>query len=404
MRKLLIIAYAFPPFPAPGSARPWRFYKYLPEFGYETYVLTATRPEKPWPRVTFTPAPGVSFNERVLRKFLFPVDDDVLWTRPAIAAGKRLLADTPMDAVLSTIPPIHGHTVAYALKKKTGVPWIADYRDPTVGSPFRPSEGLPGWMDRTMEKHFFKSADLLLTVTDYVRQEFVQRWPEVESKTAVLWNGFDPEEDIGPKPIPDRPYRVLAHFGSLYGGRTPVLPMASIDRLIGRGLIDPARLRLRLIGSIEPTILEKHRQLFDRLTEKGCLECLPPQPRAQALQAMMEADQLLLADNNDSGIGQTVPAKLFEYVRVGRPILALTAAGSPVERILTSSGVPFVGLAPQMGESAIDARMIEFLDMPSDPVQVSERFSLEFDGRKQAQTLARLIDTMLERKKSSKTR
>jgi hypothetical protein len=114
---------------------------------------------------------------------------------------------------------------------------------------------------------------------------------------------------------------------------------------------------------------------------------------------MMEADQLLLADNNDSGIGQTVPAKLFEYVRVGRPILALTTAGSPVERILTGSGVPFVGLAPQMSEPAIDARMIEFLDMPSDPVQVSARFSSEFDGRKQAETLARLIDAMLERKK-----
>ncbi len=179
-----------------------------------------------------------------------------------------------MDAILSTIPPIHGHTVAYALKKRTGVPWVADYRDPTVGSPFRPSTGLPGWMDRTMEKHFFKSADLLLTVTDYVRQEFIQRWPEVENKTAVLWNGFDPEEDIGPRPIPERSYRVLAHFGSLYGGRTPVLPMSSIDRLIGRGLIDPARLRLRLIGSIEPAIVEKNRQLFDRLTEKGCLECL----------------------------------------------------------------------------------------------------------------------------------
>lgn len=255
-----------------------------------------------------------------------------------------------------------------------------------------------------MEKHFFKSADLLLTVTDYVRQEFIQRWPGIESKTAVLWNGFDPEEDIGPRPIPDRPYRVLAHFGSLYGGRTPVLPMLSIDRLIGRGLLDPGHLRLRLIGSIEPAILEKNRQLFDRLTDKGCLECLAPQPRAQALQAMMEADQLLLADNNESGIGQTVPAKLFEYVRVGRPILALTAAGSPVERILTSSGVPFVGLAPQMDEAAIDARMIEFLDMPSDPVQVSERFSSEFDGRKQAQTLAGLIDAMLERKKISKTR
>jgi glycosyltransferase involved in cell wall biosynthesis len=396
MRKLLIIAYAFPPFPAPGSARPWRFYKYLPEFGYETHVLTGSRPEERLPRVTYVPIPEVSFTERVLRKFLFPWDDDVLWTRRAITAARRLLAETPMDAMLSTIPPVHGHTVAYMLKRRTGVPWIADYRDPTVGSPFRAPSGLPGWMDRFMEKRFFAAADLLLTVTDHIRQEFIQRWPEVEGKTAVLWNGFDPEEEIGPKPIPPRAYRVLAHFGSLYGGRTPVLPMASIDRLIGRGVIDPASFRLQLIGPLEPAIRDKNPEVFERLTAKGCLECLAPLPREQALQAMMESDRLLLADNNESGIGQTVPAKLFEYVRVGRPILALTAAGSPVARILETSGVPFVALTPDMKEEAIDRRMMEFLSLPSDPVQVSARFASEFDGRKQAQALAGMMDRMLE--------
>src|ERR1039457_2995751 len=101
MRKLLIIAYAFPPFPAPGSARAWRFYKYLPEFGYETHVITASQPDQVLPRVKYVALPSKSFSERVLRKFIFPSDDDVLWIRPAVAEAKRLLAEKPMDAVLS---------------------------------------------------------------------------------------------------------------------------------------------------------------------------------------------------------------------------------------------------------------------------------------------------------------
>ena len=401
MRKLLIIAYAFPPFPAPGSARAWRFYKYLPEFGYETHILTASRPDKPLPRVTFVPPPPRSFLERVLRKFFFPADDDVLWIHPAITAAKRLIAETPVDAVLSTIPPIHGHTVAYLLKKRTGLPWIADYRDPVVGNPFRTTQGLPGLVDRVMDRRFFRTADLLVAVTDRVVAEWIQSRPEVAGKTAVLWNGFDPDEYIVPKPIPLRSYRVLAHIGSFYGGRNPVVPMASIDRLIGRGVLNPERLRLRFIGPLEPAIRSKNQRLFDQLTALGCLECCPAIPRAQALEAMIEADQLMLADNNDSSVGQTVPAKLFEYIRVGRPILALTTSGSPVERILALSGVPFVALSPELDEETIDGRMVDFLQLPSQPVPMSEQFSSQFNGRNQARKLAALIDGVVPRRDSS---
>ncbi|HEY5178075.1 MAG TPA: glycosyltransferase [Terriglobales bacterium] len=395
MRQLLIIAYAFPPFPAPGSARPWRFYKFLPEFGYETHVLTASRPEQVLPRITFVPPLEVSFAERVLRQFFFPADNDVLWIRPAIAAAERLIAETPFDAVLSTIPPIHGHTVAYLLKKRTGLPWIADYRDPVVGNPLRTYRGLPRWVDGLMERHFCQAANLVVTVTDRLQQEWIQRYPEAAAKTVVIWNGFDPEENIAPKPLPLRSYRVLAHIGSFYLGRHPIIPMTAIARLIRRGILDPARLRLRLIGSLDLAIRRNNQQLFDELIEIGCLECLPPVPRVQALDLMMEADQLMLADNNNADIGHTVPAKLFEYVRVGRPILALTSAGSPVERILATSGVPHVVLSPDLDEQTIDTRMIEFLNLPSDPVPASERFLLDFNGRNQAGILAKLLDGML---------
>jgi hypothetical protein len=118
-------------------------------------------------------------------------------------------------------------------------------------------------------------------------------------------------------------------------------------------------------------------------------------PRPQALEAMMESDSLLLADNKQAAIGHTVPAKLFEYIRVGRPVLALTVNDSPVERILAMSGVRYVTLSPEMDESAIDARMINFLNLPTDPADLSQQFLIEFNGRNQARTLAGLLDKML---------
>lgn len=395
MRKLLIIAHAFPPHPAPGSARAWRLYKYLPEFGYETYVVTASRPDKPQSRVTWVPVPAKDLAERVLRKFFFPTDEDVLWTLPALRTAERLVAETAMDAVLSTVPYIQDHAIAYRLKKQFGLPWIADYRDPIIGNPFRRTTGIPGMVDRFLDAHFFATADQLVAVTDYVRKEWTQRCPEVTAKSAVIWNGYDPEEPITPQPIPSRPYRVIAHFGSFYEGRSPVIPLASALRLVRRGVLDPALFRFRLVGVLEPGIQASHRELFQQLTAMGCLELVPVMPRPQALESMMESDSLMLADTNHAGIGHTVPAKLFEYIRVGRPILGLTTKGSPVENILAMSGVRFVTLSPEMDEPAIDARIFEFLKLKTDPADLSEQFLVEFNGRNQARTLAGLLDKML---------
>jgi glycosyltransferase involved in cell wall biosynthesis len=300
--------------------------------------------------------------------------------------------------VLSTVPYIHDHTIGYCLKRRFGLPWIADYRDPIVGNPFRTTAGIPGLVDRFLDSSFFARADLLVAVTDYVQHDWVQRCPEVAAKSAVVWNGYDPEEHIAPRPIRARPYRSIAHFGNLYGGRSPDAPLASARRLIRRGVLDPASLRFQLVGNVDPAIHERHRELFEELTAMGCLEFVPPMPRLQALEAMMESDSLMLADNNQAAIGHTVPAKLFEYIRVRRPILALTEDGSPVERILAMSGVPFVRLFSAMTESLIDMRLLEFLNLSTQPSPLSERFLVEFNGRNQVRTLAGMLDRMLDTK------
>ena len=399
MRRLLLLAYAFPPNPASGSARAWRFYKYLPEFGYEIHVITASPADIPQPRVHRVAAPRRNFNERVLRKFLFPFDEDISWTLPALTAARDLHRETPFDVVLSTVPYIHDHIVALVLKKEFGMPWIADYRDPIVGNALRIRHGISAEVDRFLDARFFHNADLLVAVTDRARQEWVERAPEVASKSEVIWNGYDPEEVIQPKPLPERPFRLMAHFGNFYGGRTPVPALASALRLIERGELDPRSFRIRLVGALDPRFLVSHGDLYEHLIVLGCLELQPPVPRPQALEQMMQSDSLLLADNHSTSTRHTtVPAKLFEYIRVGRPVLALTASQSPAEQILALSGVPHVIMTDQMDAALCDARLLEFLQLPTTPVDPTPRFLAEFNGRNQARKLAGHIDTILDRR------
>jgi len=395
-RRLLLVAHAFPPNPAAGSARAWRLYKYLPEFGYETHVITASRAVEPRERVQYVAVPKFKLIDMALRVCLLPYDEAATWTLPALRAARRLMAQTPMDAVISTVPFLCDHVVGMALKTKYGTAWIADYRDPIVGNPFRKAHGMSGWVDRFCDGRFFAHADRLVAVTDQARQDWVKRCPEVAWKTAVIWNGFDPEEAIAPMPLPERPYRLISHFGSFYYGRSPVPVLATARRLIERGALDPKTVRFRFVGFLDSHIEAQHKELFERLAALGCLELLPQVSHAEALRQMMETDSLLLADNNGTSIGHTVPAKLFEYIRVCRPILALTHSQSPVEHILAMSGARFVTLTEEMEAVEADARLLQFLHLPTEPGTLSRDFLDQFNGRNQARKMAELIDGILD--------
>jgi hypothetical protein len=114
----------------------------------------------------------------------------------------------------------------------------------------------------------------------------------------------------------------------------------------------------------------------------------PDWTAAENRRAMASVDALLLLDVFS---GLHVPSKLYVYLRIGRPILAITSKGSPADRILSQSGVPYVCLYPEDSAAEVDAKVIRLLEMPSDPVTASDWFFHEFDGIRQAGTLAALL-------------
>lgn len=134
------------------------------------------------------------------------------------------------------------------------------------------------------------------------------------------------------------------------------------------------------------------------LRQWGCLECDGQiVPVAEARRICAEADYLLLLDINEEDTDLQLPAKLFDYVQIGRPILAFTKAGSPTERVLQDSGVRFRTVTHDADDGAVDQAVLELLAMPTDPVRAGDWFEARFDGRNQAGALAKIIDSVLAR-------
>jgi glycosyltransferase involved in cell wall biosynthesis len=287
-----------------------------------------------------------------------------------------------LPVIVSTSPPITTHLCAWWLKRRFGCAWVADFRDPLRDNPCHPPRYHRS--NKSFEELFFRNADAIIANTDSVAELWRMRYPQWQNKIHVIWNGFDPEASPEAAPIPLRPYRVMCHVGSLYCSRYPTPVIASLARLIAAGRVDPNALRLYLAGSAS----EPHSEDVSRTW----IEFLPGLlPRNEATQLITEADFLLLIDFTIGPRGLQVPAKLFEYLTIGRPILAVTLPDSPVESILRRSGIPYACLHPGQDE-ANDQRLLAFLALPSNPVAASSWCREQFDAANQARQLAAILE------------
>jgi glycosyltransferase involved in cell wall biosynthesis len=399
--NLLLLAYYYLPSNTSGVQRAVRLARYLPEYGVATSVIASSHSGELPDVASVSHVPNrLTLNsraramgriaERVQR--ILPYNEQLPWVPHATEAARALMSRTPAAAVLSTSPPVATHLAAFRLKKRYGLKWIADFRDPILGNPGRPRRWAVPY-DRALERLIFKHADAIISVTDAMAEEWKRRFPAYAHKIHVIWNGFDPADALAPAPLPVRNYRILAHVGVLYSQRHPTALLASIDRLVTAGTINTESFRLRFVGPVQEQGQLTMQPAVSSLMQKGCIE-MPGAlvPRTEANHEIATADFLLLLDIvNLSNVGYTVPAKIFDYILTGRPILAITDKNSPVDRILQNSGVLYRCIYHQDQDSEIDRKLSELLTLPSEPLSPSQWFLENFDGRRQAGRIAEII-------------
>jgi glycosyltransferase involved in cell wall biosynthesis len=331
--------------------------------------------------------------ESLASRIVFPYDERYSWYRSAERAAADLLAEIPIRLVFSTSPPISCHIAAGRIKRKFHLKWVADFRDPLCNN-FGRTKFVPKLLDPWFERRFFGEADILIANTDAAAKDWRGRYPQFASRIHVIYNGFDPDQVPQPLPIPPRSYRTLLHAGSLYYNPYPLALFRAIEALRQRGRLDSSKLRVNFVGDIEDKSLLTTPS-FLSLQAAGMLECLPRAvPAAEARRMACESDFLLALDRWQSSRNLQIPAKIFDYIPIGRPILAFTSHGTALEYVLSRSGVPHVCLYPEDSPEQLEKKLLAFLALPSDPVPPRAEFMESFSGRSQTAQLARLLDDL----------
>jgi len=403
---IVLIAYHFPPDEAIGAARPYRFYKYLKEAGYRCHVITASPPPGGaqfdvhfvadqvaplWESPRKSPLGLMALVELLIRKCFIPGGLGIGWSVKAVACCLAILRQNRgrRFVLLSSYPPVGVLLAALLVSLLARVPWIADFRDPllTLDAGRFP---LANCTSAGLRAITFHRAKAIVANTEPMGDLWRETFPKARPKTHVIWNGFDPEDCPRQREIPTRPYRQLVHAGTLYVGRNANLIIESLARL--REVQPETRhIRVLLVGSVGPEA-GLDSELYCRAEQEGWLEfSAKAVPRLEARRLTESADYLLLLQPQSA---LQVPGKLFEYLCIGRPIIALVPKRSAVEYVLSNAGVPSVCIHPDDDPAIRDQKLSEILQLSSTPVLVSAWFHDLFDARHQAAQLASIIEAV----------
>ncbi len=363
IKKVLIVAFHFPPCAvSSGIQRTLSFVKNLPRHDWHPVVLTVnagaherTNPSQlksiPAEAVVAT-APALdaarhlSIGGRYWSRLTVP-DRWRSWWLTAVPIGLKLIRQHDISAIWSTYPITTAHSIGATLSRLSGLPWIADFRDPMVEHVERTNETFPKdpllrAARLRVEARAAENATRLVFCTNSARRIVSQRYPDIaENRLAVITNGYDEQAFLDAQQVagtadaaPGR--RILLHSGIIYPGtdRDPTALFKAIRILATRGLINRDNFQLRLRSPSADAFLHKAAE------ETGISEFMtiePAVPYREALAEMMQVDGLLLLQGHTSN--PAVPAKLYEYLRANRPIIGLVDPEGETAATLHKAGI-----------------------------------------------------------------
>jgi len=341
MKRLLMIAYHFPPLAgSSGIQRTLRFVQHLPLFGWEPIVLSADPrayertsedlmsdiPESVVVRRAFAldTARHLSIGGRYIGAMARP-DRWVSWKISAVREGMRMVKEFKPQAIWSTYPIATAHLIGAELQRRSGLPWIADFRDPMAQEGY-PADPLVWQSYNSIEEQTLSTASFSTFTTPGAAQTYQSRYPESAGRVVVLENGYDEEtfaavEKSGVQAQKIHPEAVtLLHSGIVYPEeRDPTQFFEAMGQLKAKGVIQAGALKIRFRASVHDDLLNALARKYDVVE---FIDCQPPIPYREALAEMLSADGLLVMQA--SNCNEQIPAKIYEYLRAGRPILALT--------------------------------------------------------------------------------
>ena len=358
--RVLMIAYHFPPLMgSSGIQRTLRFVKHLPTEGWDPLVLTAH--PRAYERVTSDLITEIPRETVVRRAFALDAarhlalggrylgatarpDRWASWQYDAVRQGLLMIEQYRPLAIWSTYPIATAHLIGAELQRRSGLPWIADFRDPMAQDGY-PADPKTWRRYQAIEASAMSQALACTFTTRGAAQVYRQRYPDAASRISVIENGYDEESfpsagtvAAAPKRRPTPQPIVLLHSGIIYPSeRDPICLFQALRWLLDQGHLERGALILRFRAAVHDELL---RDLAQRHGVADCVETVPALPYRDALAEMMGADALLVLQA--SNCNEQIPAKLYEYLRAGPPVVGLTDPAGDTAELLARAGIPYV--------------------------------------------------------------
>lgn len=419
MKKVLVITYYWPPSGKASLHWPLDIMNHIQNFGWQPIILTAkdetftqrddsllkkVNPEwitlrakalEPFnlykkfigkkPDEKLVASETISLENKSLahrisiwiRMNLFVPDARVGWYFPAVREGKKFLSKERVDAIVSIGPPHTTHLVAKKLSSLFDIPFFPVFIDPWVDISyyrnFRRSKFTLS-LDNYFEKSVLEKAKRIIFITESMKDDYVRKYIFTKEKSYVLYWGYN-EDDFEKLNLSSltkgKDYeKVIVHAGNIFDYQNPEMLWKEIRRRIDSG----EKLNIKFIGTVSPLI----KQSIKNYGLESITEFLGFLPYNEMLRELYKADYLLVCATEK----RHVPGKLFEYLRVGKPIIAFGNDNDEVKNILeeTGSGMLF----------RYDEDVNEFFNNAPDSITLSDKIK-SFDRKQIAKKFIEII-------------
>jgi glycosyltransferase involved in cell wall biosynthesis len=321
----------------------------------------------------------------------------VSWYLTGVPIGLRMIHRLGIQAIVSTYPIATAHLIGGTLQRLSGLPWIADCRDSMTEDKYPAQASVRRSYLRIERRLVNKAAKVLFTTPSTLRM-YAARYPQVPSaKWVCLPNGYDEENFVAAeqRPLAHRPrsgQALIVHSGIVYPKeRDPTALLQALAQLRDRGLIDAQKLLIRLRASGNDAEIAA---LIKQFAVADLVELAPALEYHDALAEMLGADGLLVLQG--ASCNHQIPAKIYEYLRAGRPILGLADPAGDTGLLLAQNGVST--LAPLEGVASICATLMKFLQSLSSQGAVAHAVNdaSAYSRRAQTAQLAALLDEVAQ--------
>lgn len=377
MKKVLIITYYWPPAGGPGVQRVLKFAKYLPEFNWKPIILTVKHPDAPiYDESLFADIPeevkiyktralepfgfyrkftGKSPSEKIpndillskknaslqdriakwVRANIFIPDAKIGWLHYAVKEGMKIVRQEKVDAILNSSPPPTTALVGKAIAKKTGLPWIADFRDPWLEIVYYQHlkrSKLTKAIDGMLERKVLRKADVVVAISKDMINLFKSKVGD--KKFKVIPNGYDEIDFENQKSIKNDKF-TIAYTGTISKDRIPYSLITAIKRFVYEDKNENFRLNFagrfssEFVNLIRKENVEKYFELQDFV------------PHKVSTSILQNADALLLIIDDVPNNKGFLTGKLFEYLGCKKPVFAIGPLDGNANEILkeTNSGI-----------------------------------------------------------------